>query len=141
VKRKKSVGEQRKRRIVIIDSDHRKRIRPMILYLYAMKSPATKEKYLMKLGKFLDFLNLLVYVLVLGIISLGNVQPIKQEGKIVASRMIVYAGEDDSYITYITPSAYRELAEWMKYREESGEIITSESWVMRDLWDTRVKIK
>jgi predicted DNA-binding protein (UPF0278 family) len=54
--------------------------------------------------------------------------------------MIVYAGEDDSYITYITPSAYRELTEWMKYREESGEIITSESWVMRDLWDTRVKI-
>jgi hypothetical protein len=37
--------------------------------------------------------------------------------------MIVYADEDDSYITYITPSAYRELAEWMKYREESGEII------------------
>ena len=54
--------------------------------------------------------------------------------------MIVYAGEDDSYITYITPSAYRELAEWMKYREESGEIITDNSWVMRDLWDTRVKI-
>jgi hypothetical protein len=32
---------------------------PWILYLYAMKSPATKEKYLMRLGKFLDFLNLL----------------------------------------------------------------------------------
>ncbi len=28
-------------------------------YLYAMKSPATKEKYLMRLEKFLDFLNLL----------------------------------------------------------------------------------
>jgi hypothetical protein len=52
--------------------------------------------------------------------------------------MIVYADEDDSYITFITPSAYRELAEWMKYREESGEIITENSWVMRDLWDTRV---
>jgi hypothetical protein len=32
---------------------------PWALYLYAMKSPATKEKYLMRLGKFLDFLNLL----------------------------------------------------------------------------------
>ena len=31
---------------------------PWTLYLYAMKSPATKEKYLMRLGKFLDFLNL-----------------------------------------------------------------------------------
>jgi hypothetical protein len=31
---------------------------PWMLYLYAMRSPATKEKYLMRLGKFLDFLNL-----------------------------------------------------------------------------------
>lgn len=28
----------------------------------------------------------------------------------------------------------------MKYREESGEIVTDDSWVMRDLWDTQVKI-
>jgi hypothetical protein len=70
----------------------------------------------------------------------GNIQPIEQEGKIVAARIIVYACEDDSYITCITPSAYREVAEWMKYREESGEIISDNSWVMRDLWDSRVKI-
>ena len=31
---------------------------PWMLYLYAMKSPATKEKYLMRLGRFLDFVNL-----------------------------------------------------------------------------------
>jgi hypothetical protein len=31
---------------------------PWTLYLYAMRSPATKEKYLMRLGKFLNFLNL-----------------------------------------------------------------------------------
>jgi integrase len=224
------------------------------LYLFAMKSPATKEKYLMRLGKFLDFLTIqeggaledkarafaekgkndniwafnsilqfiqllkervdrkeitagtirnyvksiklfcqmadisiswdkitrgiprgrryaddraptldeikkmceypdrrikpLIYTMVSSGIRVGawdylhwgNIQPIEQEGKIVAARMIVYAGEDDSYITYITPSACRELAEWMKYREESGEIITDNSWVMRDLWDTRVKI-
>jgi hypothetical protein len=29
-----------------------------MLYLYAMRSPATKEKYLMRLGKFLGFLGL-----------------------------------------------------------------------------------
>jgi len=70
----------------------------------------------------------------------GNIRPIEQDGKIVAARMLVYADEDGSYIGYITPSAYRELAEWMKYREESGEIISDDSWVMRDLWDTQVKI-
>jgi hypothetical protein len=31
---------------------------PWSLYLYAMRSPATKEKYLMRLGKFLSFLSL-----------------------------------------------------------------------------------
>ena len=29
---------------------------PWTIYLYAMKSPATKEKYLLRLGKFLNFL-------------------------------------------------------------------------------------
>jgi hypothetical protein len=31
---------------------------PWMLYIYAIKSPATKGKYLMRLEKFLDFLNL-----------------------------------------------------------------------------------
>ena len=70
----------------------------------------------------------------------GNIRPVEQNGKIVAAKMIVYAGEDGSYTTYINEPAFRELAEWMKYREESGESINEESWVMRDLWDTRVKI-
>ena len=26
----------------------------------------------------------------------------------------------------------------MNYRETSGELINNDSWVMRDLWDTRV---
>ncbi|HEY6884733.1 MAG TPA: hypothetical protein VI278_11910 [Nitrososphaeraceae archaeon] len=30
---------------------------PWMLYLYSIKSPATKEKYLLRLGKFLDYLN------------------------------------------------------------------------------------
>ena len=34
-----------------------RRLDPWTLYLYAMKSPATKEKYVMRLGKFLNFLN------------------------------------------------------------------------------------
>ncbi|MGB6627766.1 MAG: hypothetical protein WBE61_06520, partial [Nitrososphaeraceae archaeon] len=69
----------------------------------------------------------------------GNIRPIEQDGKIVAARMVVYDGEDDAYITFITQSAYRELAQWMKYREEAGEKITGNSWVMRDLWDTQLK--
>jgi hypothetical protein len=36
----------------------RRGLDPWTLYLYSMKSPATKEKYLMRLEKFLDFLNI-----------------------------------------------------------------------------------
>ena len=38
----------------------------------------------------------------------GNIRPVQQNGKIVAARMVVYAGEEeDSYLAFITPSAYR----------------------------------
>ena len=70
----------------------------------------------------------------------GHITPIKREGQIIAAKVIVYAGESDSYFTFITPSAYKELSVWMKYREESGEAINEDSWVMRDLWDTDAAI-
>lgn len=30
---------------------------PWVLYIYSIKSPATKEKYLLRLGKFLDYIG------------------------------------------------------------------------------------
>jgi hypothetical protein len=68
----------------------------------------------------------------------GHIRPIERNGEIVAAKMIVYAGEDEEYFTFISPEAWRALKEWMNYRETSGEIIKHDSWVMRDLWDTRV---
>ena len=52
--------------------------------------------------------------------------------------MIVYSGDDEEYYTFISKEAYMALLEWMRYRESSGELIKDDSWVMRDLWDTRV---
>jgi len=68
----------------------------------------------------------------------GHIRPIERNGEIVAAKMIVYAGEDEEYFTFISPEAWRALKDWINYRETSGEIIKHDSWVMRDLWDTRV---
>lgn len=57
------------------------------------------------------------------------------DGKLVAAKINVYAGEDDEYITFITPEAYLSLQSWMTYRSACGEHVTKDSWVMRDLWN------
>jgi integrase len=68
----------------------------------------------------------------------GDIRPIEGEGKIVAAKIIVYAGESEQYFSFISQEAWQELTKWMQYRESSGETLTEDSWLMRDLWDTRV---
>ena len=68
----------------------------------------------------------------------GHIRPIQKEGDIVAAKIIVYAEEEEEYFSFISKEAYQALVDWMKYREFSGELIDENSWVMRDLWDTRI---
>lgn len=62
--------------------------------------------------------------------------PIKRNGVVVAAKLIVYLGTNEEYFTFITISAYNELMKWKSYREESGEIVTPDSWIMRNIWNT-----
>lgn len=71
-------------------------------------------------------------------LKVGHLSPLMKNGKLVAGRLIVYAGEEEQYVTFITPEAYGALHEWLDYRKRSGEKITPESWMMRNLWDSRV---
>jgi integrase len=67
----------------------------------------------------------------------GHIQEIKRENKIVAAKIVVYAGEEDEYYSFISREAFESLKEWINFREISGEIINENSWLMRDLWDTQ----
>src|SRR6266540_820200 len=56
-----------------------------------------------------------------------HIKPIKREGKIVAAKIIVYAGDDEEYFSFMTPEAYYLLEKWMDYRGECGENIDKNS--------------
>jgi hypothetical protein len=66
----------------------------------------------------------------------SHISPLMKDGKLLAAKINVYAGEDDEYMTFITPEAYLSLESWMKYRTTCGERVTNDSWVMRDLWNS-----
>jgi hypothetical protein len=67
-----------------------------------------------------------------------HISPITDsKGEVIAAKMIIYPGDPvEEYYTFCSPEAYKELKSWMDYREECGERISGESWVMRDIWQT-----
>ena len=66
----------------------------------------------------------------------GDITPIKKDDIIIAAKIIVYAGDEEQYISFISPEAFTELQKWIDLRKESGEPITKDSWLIRDLWNT-----
>jgi hypothetical protein len=60
---------------------------------------------------------------------------LNDKNEIIAAKIRVYADEEEEYISFISLEAYSHLREWMKYRKEAGELVTEESWLMRNLWD------
>jgi integrase len=87
----------------------------------------------------------IVYTMVSSGIRLGSwdflqwkhVEPItKENGKIIAAKLRVYAGDTEEYYSFITTESYNALKEWIEFRISYGEKITGSSWVMRDLWQT-----
>ncbi len=64
-----------------------------------------------------------------------HIKSIEQGGNIVGAKIIVYAGSDEQYYSFISPEAYQALDEWIDFRKKSGEKVTDESWLMRNLWD------
>jgi hypothetical protein len=90
-------------------------------------------------------MNAIVYTMASSGIRLGawdylrwkDIEPIKKDGIIVAAKVTVYAGDEEEYFTFITSEAFYELETWINYRKDTGEIIDKNSWVMRQLWNTK----
>jgi len=69
-----------------------------------------------------------------------DIIPIFQNGNLIAAKIIVYSGGPDQYYSFITLEAYNALSDWMTYRSSFGEKIISESWLMRDIWQTSERL-
>jgi len=69
-----------------------------------------------------------------------HIIPIEKEGSIVAAKVIVYGDEPEQYFSFITSEAYRSLRNYMDFRKLHGEIITGESWLIRDQWQKIDKV-
>jgi len=64
----------------------------------------------------------------------GHVQPIRKGAELRAARVRVYAGQPEEYFTFVTLEACRKLEEYIRYREQCGEVITPNSPLIRDKW-------
>ena len=73
----------------------------------------------------------------------GDVYPISNDDdndnnnnkEIVAAKLIVYRGDVEEYITFVTPECYSVLLQYKSLREAIGEKVTSSSPLIRDSWD------
>lgn len=60
-----------------------------------------------------------------------HIIPIQKNGQVIAAKLIVYAGENDEYFTFISAEAYSELEKWKEYRIQSGESVEPKSCVLK----------
>lgn len=68
----------------------------------------------------------------------GDIIPIVKNGTIVAAKINVFNTKTKSYYySFITQEAYDAVQDWINFRESFGEKITSDSWIMRNLWQIK----
>lgn len=67
-------------------------------------------------------------------LRVSNLTPVEKNGDLVAGRLVVYRGTADEYVTFVTPEAYEAINEYLEYRRQAGEEVTSSSPILRNLF-------
>jgi integrase len=73
-------------------------------------------------------------------LNVKNVSPVKQNDR-VFGRIVVYEGEEEQYVAFITPEAYEALQQYLDWRKMHGEDLSGESPLFRDKFDATLTQK
>jgi integrase len=68
-------------------------------------------------------------------LMVNDYKQIKRDGKIVAGRLVIYSGDPEMYISFITPEACHSVDKYLEFRREHGEEIKQTSPLFRDKFD------
>jgi integrase len=66
-------------------------------------------------------------------LHVGDYTPIRNNGQIVAGKLVVYAGHPEQYVAFVTFEACVALDKYLEFRKENNENITNASPLFRDL--------
>jgi integrase len=72
-------------------------------------------------------------------ICVRHLTPIESDGKIVAARLVVYPGEPEEYMSFVTPEAYHAIQDYLSYRKKAGENIGPDSPLIRDKFEAETR--
>jgi integrase len=68
-------------------------------------------------------------------LQIQDYSAIERDEKIVAGRLVVYRGEPEMHVTFITSEAVNALDKYIQFRQEHGEKIHPTSPLFRDIFD------
>jgi len=68
-------------------------------------------------------------------LKVNDYTQIKRDEKIVAGRLVIYSGDPEMYISFVTPEACHAIDKYLDFRREHGEKIEQTSPLFRDKFD------
>lgn len=65
----------------------------------------------------------------------GDFSLVKESPHGDIGRVVIYRGQPEEYVTFVTPEAVAAIQEYLALRERGGEKLGPDSLLVRDLWD------
>lgn len=68
-------------------------------------------------------------------LAISDWSAINRNNKLTAGRLVVYNGDPEKYITFITPECHHAIEKYLQFRQENGEELNRNSPLFRDKFD------